>query len=112
MKKTESYVILYLAFFIYSVSSICAKIASQQSVFFRVMIFLVLEVGCLGLYAVIWQQVLKRFSLITAMASKGVVVIFNLIWSVMLFNEHITIYNCIGAIIIMTGIWIVSGDQQ
>lgn len=57
-----------------------------------------------------WQQVLKRFSLVTAMANKGVVVIINLIWSVLLFQEAITIYNIIGAAIIIGGIWMVSSD--
>ena len=69
-----------------------------------------LEVVCLGVYAIIWQQVLKDFSLVTAMASKGVVVIINLIWSVLLFGETVTLYNIIGAVIIIFGIWMVSSD--
>ena len=44
------------------------------------------------------------------MANKGVVVIINLIWSVLLFREVITIYNIIGAAIIIGGIWMVSSD--
>lgn len=76
----------------------------------KILVYMGLEVVCLGIYALIWQQVLKKFSLVTAMASKGIVVIFNLIWSILLFKEVITIYNIIGAVIIIGGIWVVSSD--
>lgn len=110
LKNIKKYGLLYVAFIIYSGSTICAKYASQQDVIFKVFLFLGMEVLCLGIYAIIWQQVLKKFSLITAMASKGVVVIFNLMWSVLLFSETVTLYNIIGAAIIIIGIWVVSTD--
>lgn len=110
LKNIKKYGLLYIAFIIYSGSTICAKFASQQDTMFKVLVFMGLEVMCLGIYAIIWQQVLKHFSLITAMASKGVVVIFNLIWSVLLFSEIVTLYNIIGAAIIILGIWVVSTD--
>ena len=109
-KKIRDYCLLHLAFFIYSASSVCAKIAAGQDVFVRIIVFIGLEVVCLGMYALIWQQVLKRFSLVTAMASKGVVVIFNLIWSVLLFSESVTVWNLVGAAVIIGGIWVVSSD--
>lgn len=107
----KKYGMLYGAFIIYSASTICAKYAAGQDIFFKMFFFLGLEVMCLGIYAIVWQQVLKKFSLITAMASKGVVVILNLIWSVILFSETVTLYNIIGAIIIIYGIWMVSTDE-
>lgn len=110
LKNIKKYGLLYIAFVIYSGSTICAKYASQQDELFKVFVFMGLEIMCLGVYAIIWQQVLKSFSLITAMASKGIVVIFNLIWSVLLFTETVTPYNIIGAFIIIFGIWVVSTD--
>ena len=106
----KSYILLYGSFLIYSLSSICAKLASGQELPVKVLVFIGLEILCLGIYALVWQQVLKRFSLVTAMASKGIVVIINLIWSVLLFQETITIYNVAGAVIIIGGIWMVSSD--
>ena len=111
VENIKKYGLLYGAFIIYSASTVCAKYAAQQEIVFKVLLFMALEVACLGVYAVIWQQVLKKFSLVTAMASKGVVVIFNLIWSVILFREFVTIYNMIGAGIIIFGIWMVSTDD-
>lgn len=113
MKKRiyiKKYILLYGSFFIYSLSAICAKLASCQNLPIKVLVFIGLEIFCLGVYALVWQQVLKRFSLVTAMANKGVVVIINLIWSVLLFQEAITLYNIIGAAIIIGGIWMVSSD--
>ncbi len=106
----KKYILLYGSFFIYSLSAICAKLASCQNLPIKVLVFIGLEIFCLGVYALVWQQVLKKFSLVTAMANKGVVVIINLIWSVLLFREVITIYNIIGAAIIIGGIWMVSSD--
>ena len=106
----KKYGLLYFSFFIYSISAICAKLASRQTILFWTFFFIGLEIACLGLYAIIWQQVLKYFSLIVAMSNKGIVVIFNLIWSIALFNETISIYNLIGALIICGGIWVVSTD--
>ncbi len=109
-KKGSGYGGLYFAFLIYSLSSVCAKMAAGQESLFRMMFYLGLEVICLGGYAIVWQQVLKKFPLVTAMANKGVVVIFNLIWSVILFGEAVTMYNVLGAIVIIGGIWMVSSD--
>lgn len=110
IKNIKKYFLLYMCFFIYSLSTLCAKFASNQELPIKVLVFMGLEFFCLGIYALIWQQVLKKFSLVTAMASKGVVVIFNLIWSVLLFREVITIYNIVGTVIIIGGIWVVSSD--
>lgn len=110
-RSGKNYILLYLAFLIYSASSVCAKFASQQSLIMKLALFLILEAGCLGLYAILWQQVLKHFSLVTAMSSKGVVVIFNIIWAFLLFGEKITFYNIIGAFVIIYGIWMVSSDD-
>lgn len=108
--NVKKYVLLYGSFLIYSVSAICAKLAAGQTLPVRMMLFIGLEVLCLGVYALIWQQALKKFTLVTAMASKGVVVIFSLVWSVILFREEVTIYNIIGAVVIIGGIWVVSSD--
>ena len=70
--------------------------------------FVVCEIICLGLYALFWQQVLKRFSLITAMSNKGCVVLFNLFWAWLLFHENISVNNIIGSIVIILGIVLVS----
>lgn len=111
MKNKKRYIILYIAFFIYSVSSVCAKLAAQQNVFAVTVLFLMMEMGCLGVYALVWQQILKKFTLVTAMSNRGSVVIFNLFWSVFIFKESVTVSNIVGAVIIIVGICLVGTDD-
>ena len=106
----KKYALLYGAFLIYSFAAVCSKLASGQTAIIKICVFLGLEVVFLGFYALIWQQALKYFPLVQAMSSKGIVVILNFLWSVLLFSEKITIFNVIGAGIIMLGIWVVSSD--
>ena len=110
-ENIKKYALLYGAFVIYSFVAICSKYASAQSSIVKMGVFLGLEIVFLGIYAIVWQQVLRHFSLITAMANKGVVVILNLMWSIILFGESIGIFNVIGAVVIIFGIWMVSSDE-
>ena len=61
-------------------------------------------VGVLGIYAIIWQQVLKRIELTTAYMFKGTSLIFVLLFSALIFNETITLWNIVGASLIVGGI--------
>lgn len=104
--------LLYTAFLIYSGTTVFSKMAALQDGFtVKFLFFVGMEIVCLGIYAIIWQQVLKNMSLITAMSNKGVVVIFGLLWSVFLFHETVTLYNLLGAVMIIFGIWMVSADD-
>ena len=113
-EKIKNFVLLYISLLIYSGTTVCSKYAAlatkldHRAQFF---IFIGLEIFCLGVYALLWQQVLKKFELITAMSNKGVVVIFGLVWSVLLFSERVTWQNILGALIIIAGIWVVSADD-
>ena len=107
----KKYSSLYFAFFIYSGVTVCAKMAALYEIFsLPFMFYIALEIVLLGAYAILWQQVLKKFSLVSAMANKGIVVVFTLLWSVFLFKETLTFYNIIGALVIVLGIRVVSKD--
>lgn len=116
MKKTANkermlnYILIYACFFVYSFASVLSKCASAQDSFVKTAAFLVGEVILLGIYAIMWQQALKKFPLVVAMSNKGVTVIFSLVWSVLFFQEEITIANLLGALLIFLGIWMVSTD--
>ncbi len=111
MRVIKKYGFLYFAFLIYSFVSVFAKIASGQDSLLETLFFVGVEIVFLGLYALIWQQALKRFPLVVAMSNKGIVVILGLVWSVLFFNEQITINNIFGAALIIIGIWMVSSDD-
>ncbi len=84
--------------------------AAVQTEKLHMVFYFGLEFCILAVYAVIWQQVLKRFDLSFAMSNKGIVVLFSMIWSVLIFHEKITVNNVIGLLIIIVGIGLVSSD--
>lgn len=110
-RKIVDYMVLYGGFLIYSLVSVFAKVAATQDKIIWALFFMVLEFCMLGVYAIIWQQVLKRFPLIMAMSNKGVTVILALVWSVIIFDEKITVWNIVGVVMIILGIWMVSQDN-
>ena len=59
--KMRDILMLQAVFLIYSVNSIVAKLASGQERFsFMFFVFYGIELGILGVYAILWQQVIKR----------------------------------------------------
>ena len=102
-------ILLYIALvginLIYACTAIFTKMASQQEVFSLSYLWWIAgAVGVMGLYALLWQQVIARMPVSTAYMFKGTSLIFVLIFSVLLFNETITISNIIGSVVIIAGI--------
>ena len=69
-------------------------------------------IGVMGLYAVLWQQVLKRIELSMAYMFKGTSLIFVMLLAYILFGEQITWNNFVGAIIIICGIVLYAHSSQ
>ena len=111
MKKIDikSLIMLEVAFLIYSGSSVVAKFASNYEVAsFGFILFYGLEVVILGIYALIWQQVIKKFELSIAYANKAVCLLWALVWSVALFKDKLQINQVIGIFVVMAGIFILN----
>lgn len=119
-KKTKFRDILLLqgVFVIYSISSIAAKLASGQldslkSVFSAG--FVLAAVGVvviLGIYALLWQQVIKRFELSIAYANKAMTLLWGLLWGFLIFDEKLTPAKLIGIAIVFAGIVIMNGGRE
>ena len=107
----KRYLLIFFAFVVYSFVGVMAKMAALSESGVMLLIFIGLEFLLLAVYAFIWQQVLKKFSLVTAMACKGIVVILSLVWAVLFFDESIGVSNILGSIIIVIGIYIVSTKE-
>lgn len=90
---------------IYACTSIFTKMASQQEILsWSYLLWIAGAVGVMGVYALLWQQIIARMPLSTAYMFKGTSLIFVLMFSVLLFGEAITLNNVIGAVIIIIGI--------
>ena len=98
------YIALIGTFFIYT-SGVFSKLASQREFLsLGYIAFLSCTVGVLGIYAVLWQQIIKRMDVSQAYMFKGTGVIFGLMLAHFVFGETITPTNIVGAVIIICGI--------
>lgn len=105
MKNSYKILALIGVNFIYACTGVCTKMASRHEMFsWHYLLWMAGAVGVIGIYAILWQQIIARIPISTAYMFKGTGLIFGLLFSHLLFSEQITIYNIIGAAIIITGI--------
>lgn len=99
------YMALIFVNLIYACTSIFTKMASlQDAMSLPYLLYIAGAVFVMGLYALVWQQVITQMPLSTAYMFKGTSLIFILVFSAILFSESITLNNVIGSAIIITGI--------
>ena len=90
---------------LYACVGICTKMASlQEFLSWQYLLWFGGAVAIIGLYAILWQQILRRVELSMAYMFKGTTLIFTMLIAALLFGESITLPNIIGSIIIITGI--------
>lgn len=90
---------------IYASTFVFTKSASQHQ--FLSLLYIMCLVGAIavmGVYALLWQQVIKRMPIAEAYMFKGTSLIFVLLLSALIFGEAITLTNIIGAVVIIVGI--------
>ncbi|OUP15464.1 hypothetical protein B5F29_15930 [Lachnoclostridium sp. An196] len=111
--RVKILLLLSLSLVLQSLSSVFIKYAGQFETLSPEFIFYyVIAVGCLGVFAIMWQFLLELIPLTTAYLRKGILYILILVWSVILFNETVTINNIIGSIIIIAGISLHGMDEH
>lgn len=113
-KRTYAdYGLLYFAVAVYSVSSVCSKLASGNPLLsWKFILFYGASILILMVYAVLWQMVLKRFPLSTAYAIKPVTMLLSMVWGVVLFHEAVSWNMILGAAIILFGIRVVTSHGK
>ncbi|MCI8640284.1 MAG: EamA family transporter [Clostridia bacterium] len=108
MLKINKFVLLHLLLFLFSFCAVFSKLAAQnQFLSLKFVILYGISILILGIYAILWQQILKKFDLTTAFFNKAVVVIWGMIWGAIFFKEQITIKMIIGVIIVLIGVSLV-----
>jgi drug/metabolite transporter (DMT)-like permease len=112
------------AVIIYTGSTLCSKMASAcrgtVTIFGKAIppftltgyLWLFLEVCCLGVYAILWQQIIKRFDLSIAYCNRAFAVCWSFLWGVLLFGERVKPLNILGIAIVLAGILLVNQDAQ
>ena len=104
-KNTKTILALNVLLMFFSLGGIFSKLASKQP-------FLSLKfILCYGallfimfVYAIGWQQVIKRLPLTMAYANRAVTIVWGIIWGLLFFNEKLNVGKIIGAVIVIAGV--------
>ncbi|MBR5574429.1 MAG: EamA family transporter [Paludibacteraceae bacterium] len=113
MRKWVIYIVLIGINMLYACVSLFTKYASQQDFMsWNYVLGLIGAVSIMGLYAVLWQQVLKRIELSLAYMFKGTSLISVMLLANFIFGEQITWNNIVGAIIIISGIVLFANSAE
>lgn len=116
MKKKitlKDIIILQLIVMIYTLSGVAAKQASSYEFFSKEFIaFYAIEIFILGVYALLWQQSIKKFNLSVAYANRSIALVWSMMWAVIFFNETVTVKNIIGIMVVIAGTILVNTDGE
>lgn len=108
ISKKITYLALHGVLLLYSLCSVCSKVASAYPFLsWQWILWYGFSLLGLALYAILWQQCIKHMPLSTAFANKAVVIIWGLLWSAFIFKETISWNMLLGIAIIVVGIYIV-----
>ena len=111
--KQKNYILLHVLLLFLSFSGVFSKMAAGHD--FLSLGFILCYGGVLlilFLYAILWQQVLKRIPLTIAYCNKSVTIIWGMIVGALIFGESITVQNIIGACIVFVGVYLmVTADE-
>ncbi len=111
--RIKDIVLLQAIVVIYTLSGVAAKFASGNGFLsFKFILFYGVEIGILGVYAVLWQQIIKKFDLSIAYANRSIALLWSMVWAVAFFHESVTIKNVIGVLIVITGTIIINSDDR
>ncbi len=108
MKSFIRYLYIILSVFLQSLTVVLGKFASMQMNSFSI-INVILNpyywgvLICLGLQAIFWQLALKHFKLSFAYVFNSLLFVLILLYSFFIFKEKISLYNIIGALLIVGG---------
>ena len=108
----KTLIVMQIAVLFFSLSGVMGKNASQyEFMSFGFILFYGLEILILGIYAIVWQQVIKKIDISVAYVNKATTIFWSMIFAFIIFNEKITIQNIIGVIIIFIGVLVVNRND-
>ena len=115
-KNIKVFLILQLMNILYSLNSVLIKIVSirwDKEGLFQVTTLLILLAAflLLALYALLWQKILSKVDLTVAYMCKGMVIFWGMLWAFLFFQEHISLFNILGTILIFGGTYLVTINE-
>lgn len=103
--NTKVFLALHLLLLFYSLSSVLSKLAAAQPFLsFRFCLYYGGMFVILVIYALGWQQILKRLPLTVAFANKAVTLVWSMVFGALLFHEQIKLNQLIGCALAVIGV--------
>jgi drug/metabolite transporter (DMT)-like permease len=110
--KVRVYFLVHLLMLGYSLAGVCSKTAAAQP--FGSIPYFAWYLGALvilGVFALVWQQVLKVLPLTSAFCNKGITLVWGMLWGALFFGEQIKLNMLIGAAIVFGGVILVAFSE-
>ncbi len=111
--RFKYFVILNIELVLFSLGSLCSKLASQcDFLSFWFIFWYGLVILNLGVYAIVWQQIIKHLPLSTAYANKAITIVWGILWGYIFFQEQIKWNMILGAVIVIAGVILVVKSDE
>ena len=109
----KTYAVLHAILLLYSFVGVFMKLAFKNDFLsFYFFLFAGLAVLFLGVYAIIWQQVLKKLPLTVAFTNKAVCIAWGMLWGAFFLGDDITWYKIVGSVIVFAGVVLVVSNNE
>ena len=109
----KTYAVLHFILLLYSFVGVFMKLAFQNDFFsFNLLLLAGLAVLFLGVYALLWQQVLKKLPLTIAFTNKAICIAWGMLWGALILGDNITWYKIVGSVIVFAGVVLVVADNE
>jgi drug/metabolite transporter (DMT)-like permease len=111
--KVANYILLHAGILFLSLSGIVSKTAAGAPFLSTRFILLYgLLLLMLFVYAILWQQILKRMKLTTAYYNKAIAIVWGILWGKLFFDEEIKWNMILGGMIVFIGIYLVVAADE
>lgn len=108
LSKGKYLLFLHIELLLFSLGGVCSKMAAQNEFLsFWWLFWYALVILNLGVYAIVWQQIIKHLPLNTAYANKAVTIAWGILWGALFFHETIKWNMIVGALIVIIGVIVV-----
>ena len=107
MEKVDKkvFLALHLLLLLFAGTTVLSKLAAGETFLsLRFCLFFGGEFVLLGIYALGWQQILKRLPLTVAYTNKAVTLVWSMVFGVLLFHERIHLKQVIGCALAVAGV--------
>ena len=113
--SAPDFLLLHGTLLLYAVVSVFGKLAGNSMAIHDLqptLLFMGLEFLALAVYAVLWQQTLRRMPLSFAYSNKAVCTLWSCLFGLLLFGETLTWGKAIGLAVVLAGVWLVVSDHE